>query len=187
MAQITFIWGEGRGSVWGNWWHMQSMNIIMRLDLEITFHCLWGICKNCKGSMKSTHFNNTRHFSVKRTHHRCLALPDAALVCGSGTVDKTTKHNRNIYTESGMSVSIQLLNFFIPYTHTYTEVYVCVCIHTRLKAHWVDVCFLLCSMFWCLCARCLFVYAVCVMTSVSCCEAARQEQCVATGKILSLN
>lgn len=40
------------GGIWGNWWHMQSMNITTRLDLEITFQCLRGICKT-EGLMKS--------------------------------------------------------------------------------------------------------------------------------------
>lgn len=163
------------------------MNITMRLDLGITFQCLREIWENSKSLIKSTNFNHTRDFSVKRKNHRCLGLPEVILVCGSGAVDKITKHNRNIYTDSGMSVSIQLLNFLMAYiqknvAHVWKRMYLY--IH---KGWWHVQYFLLCYMFWCLCTCCLFVCALCVMSSVFCCEAARHEQCVATGKILSLN
>lgn len=104
------------------------------------------------------------------------------------------KHNRNIYTESGRSVSMQLLNFLMSSTHTYSytevwrPVFACGSIHLhtqRLKAHLVTAfAFVVAHV----CAHAsVSVCAVWVMTSASCCKAARQEQCVATGIIVSLN
>lgn len=169
----------------GNWWHKQTMNIVVRLVLEITVQCLWGTCKAVKAwwfwliLITQELFSNRIVTSQVPESSRnyfglCLQTTDQ-------TIDQTIKHNRNIYTKSGTSSS----NSGIPSPHTLftPQSGVCVYTSTHTKARWLAVCFL----FWCLCTHFLLVQTVCVTDPACCCDAARQEQCVATGKMLSLN
>lgn len=121
---IPFIWGKVKGSARWSWWQMQFIRVTIRLDRKkLQFGISWN-------SVKLWRIDDTGRFkflSVKSFNHMRLEFPETILASGSATMDKTRRHNRNIYAQSRMSASTPHTQMYWSLIFEWTQVY----------THWV--------------------------------------------------